>query len=103
TVFRELLENAGSFTEAGGSISVGVTEADRDVLVRIQDSGPGIAEAGLGRVFERFFTTRGRARGTGLGLALLEAIGLAHGGGVHVESKAGRGALFEVRLPRGAA
>jgi signal transduction histidine kinase len=76
-----------------------VTNAE--VSVTIDDSGPGIAEADLPKVFTRFFTTRGGARGTGLGLALVRAVVEAHGGRITARSPATGGASFEVRLPRG--
>jgi signal transduction histidine kinase len=71
-----------------------------DVVLVVADTGPGIAPEDLPRVFSRFFTTRGRSRGTGLGLALVQAVAHAHGGSVAVSSPPGRGAIFEVRLPR---
>jgi signal transduction histidine kinase len=99
-LFRELLENAGSFSGDGGLVSVRVTASTEDVVVTVTDTGPGIAPQDLPRVFTRFFTTRGRARGTGLGLALVRAVAEAHGGSVTVQSSPGAGAAFEVRLPR---
>jgi two-component system NtrC family sensor kinase len=51
-------------------------------------------------VFDRFFTTRGRAHGTGLGLALVKAVALAHGGDVGVERAPDRGAIFHLDLPK---
>jgi two-component system sensor histidine kinase ChvG len=99
-LFLELLENARSFAGEGGRVDVCVLCEERDVVVRVTDTGPGIAPEDLPRVFSRFFTTRGRARGTGLGLALVEAVARAHGGIVTVRSSPGAGATFEVRLPR---
>lgn len=107
SVFAELLENAASFASHGlatggtPTVTVGLRR-DRGVgqiVVTVTDTGPGIAEDDLPRVFTRFFTTRGRQRGTGLGLALVKAVVQAHGGTVGVRSKAGAGALFEVQLP----
>ena len=51
-------------------------------------------------LFDRFFTTRGRAHGTGLGLALVKAVVVAHGGDVRAESSVGRGATFRFAVPR---
>ena len=96
---RELLENADSFTHIGGSIGLYArVEADRLALA-VSDQGPGIPEESLGRVFDRFFTTRGDKRGTGLGLAMVRATALAHGGDVKVSSSAGRGTTFTVYFP----
>jgi signal transduction histidine kinase len=99
-LLRELLENGASFAHAGGSVRVHVSAVGRTALVSVSDSGPGIAPEDLGRVFDRFFTTRGvEQRGTGLGLALVKAVAEAHGGSVAVRSTPGQGASFEVRLP----
>jgi two-component system sensor histidine kinase ChvG len=99
-LFRELLENAASFAGEGGTVTVLLEALPEDVRVAVRDSGPGIREEDLPRVFSRFFTTRGRQRGTGLGLALARAVAEAHGGTVVASSVAGDGATFEVRLPR---
>jgi signal transduction histidine kinase len=79
---------------------VRIEASDDAVHVAVTDSGPGIADADLPRVFDRFFTTRGAALGTGLGLALVKAVVVAHGGEVRAESPPGRGAAFHVVLPR---
>jgi two-component system sensor histidine kinase ChvG len=97
---RELLDNARSFAGEGGRVDVRVETRGDDVVLVVSDTGPGIAPEDLPRVFSRFFTTRGRSRGTGLGLALVQAVAHAHGGSVVVSSPPGRGATFEVRLPR---
>lgn len=99
SLLRELLENAVSFAGSGGRVSIAVTRERAHVHVVVEDSGPGIAREDLPRVFERFFTTRGRTRGTGLGLALVKAVAEAHGGAVTVRSAPGEGATFTVVLP----
>jgi signal transduction histidine kinase len=100
TLVRELLENARSFAGDGGRVEARVEAHGDDVVLVVSDTGPGIAPQDLPRVFSRFFTTRGRSRGTGLGLALVKAVAEAHGGSVGATSKPGEGASFEVRLPR---
>ena len=66
----------------------------------MQDSGEGIAEADIPHIFERFRTNPGScARGTGLGLALVQAIAAGHGGEVRVQSEIGSGSRFELVLP----
>lgn len=108
-VVRNLIENAFSFAQARGeSAHVAITLRhapplaegdDPRVELRVEDNGPGIAQVDLGRVFDRFFTSRGDRRGTGLGLALVKATVEAHGGAVRVESAPNTGATFVVELP----
>ena len=98
--FGNLLSNAASFAGASGRVELTLEASPTDVWVHLVDSGPGIDPAHLPRVFERFFTTRLEAGGTGLGLAMTKAIIEAHGGSISVESPPGRGARFSVRLPR---
>jgi two-component system sensor histidine kinase ChvG len=100
TALRNLVENAASFAAPDGEVEVVLDATDEVVSVSVRDTGPGIAEADLPRVFDRFFTTRGRTIGTGLGLALVKAMIVAHGGEVRAESTPGRGATFHVTLPK---
>jgi two-component system sensor histidine kinase ChvG len=99
SALRNLIENAASFAAPGGEVGVAVDVADGAVTVSVRDTGPGITDADLPRVFDRFFTTRGRAHGTGLGLALVKAVAIAHGGDARVESAPGHGATFRFTLP----
>ena len=104
-VFENILDNAASFSPDGSTVSVRVVFDSGAVTVRIADEGPGIPEANLMRIFDRFFTFRPegarRAAGhTGLGLAIVSAIVDAYGGSVTVANGEVRGAVFTVRLPR---
>jgi signal transduction histidine kinase len=100
--FANLLLNAGEVvSQAGrGTVSVDVREADGQVEVRVLDDGPGIAPENVERVWEPDFTTK--ARGTGLGLALVRQTVLAHGGRVWARNRPEGGAEFGVALPAGA-
>jgi two-component system, OmpR family, sensor histidine kinase ChvG len=103
-VFENLLDNALSFSPAGSTIVVSVTAENGDVVTRIADAGPGIPEANMGRIFDRFFTHRpdaSRHSGghTGLGLAIVRTIVQAYGGTI-TAANAERGAVFTVQLPR---
>ena len=101
--FANLIDNAIKYTPPGGRVDVEVTRiADRAVL-RVHDTGHGIAPDELPRIFDRLFRgDRSRAeRGLGLGLSLVKAIVEAHGGSVEVESEVGRGSTFIVSLPVG--
>lgn len=102
-LLRELLENGASFAGEGGAVTVRLAARadgrEREVVVEVSDTGPGIRSEDLPRVFDRFFTTRGEKRGTGVGLALVRAVARAHGGEATVRSDAGSGATFVVTLP----
>jgi PAS domain S-box-containing protein len=65
----------------------------------VSDTGPGIEAVTMEKIFDPFFTTKPREEGTGLGLSVVHGIVASHGGGIHVESEAGQGAVFTVYLP----
>ncbi|HUP59195.1 MAG TPA: ATP-binding protein [Thermoanaerobaculia bacterium] len=103
-VFENLLDNAASFSPQGSAVSIRATAEASTVATRIADQGPGIPEANIGRIFDRFFThrpdaARHEAGHTGLGLAIVSSIVDAYGGTV-VVTNAERGAVFTIRLPR---
>ncbi len=105
-VLGNLLHNAVKFTGPGGQIEVRAQARGEDVEFAVQDTGCGIAEKDLPRIFERFYKTdRARARGqngqggTGLGLAIARHIVEAHGGKMRVESSEGKGSTFYFTLP----
>src|SRR5690606_17953042 len=81
-------------------LSHGSLAAGRWVRLRVTDTGHGIDPAVLERIFEPFFTTRPAGEGTGLGLPTVHGIVGGHGGAIHVDSRPGHGATFEVYLPR---
>lgn len=102
-VFENILDNAASFSPPGGVVHVGLRADGSTAVVRVEDEGPGIPEAHLSRIFDRFFTYRPAAarrdsRHTGLGLAIVRAIVAGYGGSV-MGVNGERGAAFEVRLP----
>lgn len=103
-VFTNLLINAAHAIEAGEAdrnrIRVMSSAVDTQVLVRIEDTGCGIPDDILDKIFAPFYTTKPRGQGTGLGLALSADIIRKHGGDIRVTSEVGRGTCFEVRLPR---
>jgi two-component system, NtrC family, sensor kinase len=68
-------------------------------VVRVSDTGKGIAPAHVKRLFEPFFTTKAPGEGTGLGLSLARNIVLAHGGSIDVSTALGSGSTFTIRLP----
>jgi signal transduction histidine kinase len=78
-------------------ISVAFEGERQQVVVRVRDTGPGIGEANLGKIFDPFFSTK--QRGTGLGLALVQEIVVEHGGQIDVQSRPGEGTTFVLRFP----
>lgn len=99
TALRNLIDNAASFAGPGGTVRIAVRDDGARVVVDVEDTGPGIRDEDAARVFDRFFTTRGAARGTGLGLALVRAVIEAHGGAVEVR-RPERGAALRATIPR---
>ncbi len=97
-----LVANAIKFTPRGGSVTVAAEATGGDVAIGVTDTGIGIEPEQRARVFERFYKAdRGRGDGgTGLGLAIVKHIALAHEGNVSVDSRAGHGSTFTMRLPR---
>ena len=103
-VFSNLLSNALKFTTAGGAVRVEASRRERDgipeVCFSIHDTGAGIPEDQLGRIFERFYQGAARGRtGAGLGLYIARGIVEAHGGHIWVESEVGAGTTFFFTLP----
>lgn len=105
-VITNLLGNAIKYTPAGGSITIATEELEGGKVVRfgIIDTGPGIPEAYLTRVFEKFEQVTGqRSGGTGLGLTITKHFVEAHLGKVWVESVLGKGSQFYFTVPQGLA
>jgi signal transduction histidine kinase len=83
----------------GGELAVGLKMIDRSAVIKVQDTGCGIASEYLPRIFEPFFTTKSEGQGTGMGLAVSYGIISRHGGHIEVESVVGSGSTFTIRLP----
>ncbi len=105
-VLRNLLDNALRHTPAGGTIQVEAASAGGQVQVSVSDSGPGVAEADLERIFDRFYrgeTSRrrdeGAASGAGLGLAIARGLVQAHRGRIWAEPSPLGGVSVQIRLP----
>jgi signal transduction histidine kinase len=100
-----LLSNAVKFTPAGGRVTVSVTALGDIAHLEVSDTGVGIPEDELGKLFERFYraSTATAIKGTGLGLSITKGIVEAHGGTIAVRSEPGVGTTFSVDLPLPAA
>jgi len=94
-----LVVNALQAMPEGGTLTVRTRLCDHNVSLVVEDTGIGMSEDVLQQVFVPFFTTKDVGQGTGLGLPVVHGIVTSHGGTIRVESKAGRGTRFEIRLP----
>jgi len=103
-ILDNLIDNAVKYTPEGGRIRVGWFLEDGEVCLQVADSGIGIPEQDLPRIFERFYRVdKARSRelgGTGLGLSIVKHLAQAMHGSVGVASEVGKGTTFTVRLPR---
>jgi two-component system phosphate regulon sensor histidine kinase PhoR len=103
-ILDNLVDNALKYTPAGGRIQVQWWAEEDQVWLAVEDTGIGIAERDLARIFERFYRVdRARSRelgGTGLGLAIVKHLAQAMRGSVSATSRLGLGTTFSVRLPR---
>ena len=101
-VVMNLIANAWQALEdvGGGTIDISAKVSDGEwVDLAVSDTGPGIPERHLDKVFDPFFTTKPEGKGTGLGLSISYGIITDHGGTIEVDSRAGMGTTFTVRLP----
>jgi signal transduction histidine kinase len=101
-VFMNVIFNAAEAMDGTGTLTLRTSfdPARDEVSVAIADTGHGIKEEDKERLFEPFFTTKDVGKGTGLGLAISYGILQKHHGTIEVQSEAGRGATFTIRLPR---
>lgn len=114
-MLMNLCINAGQALEASGELAIHVSEVSEwpappdverpgpAVCLEVSDTGPGMEQAVLDRLFEPLFTTRCTEGGSGIGLMVVQRIVQNHGGAIHVESRLGEGTTFRVYLPVGSA
>ena len=104
TILDNLLDNALKYTHQEGNVEVRWTTDDKRVVISISDTGVGIPQEHLGRIFERFYRVdKARSRemgGTGLGLSIVKHLTQVFGGSIRVESTQGEGTTFTVELLR---
>ena len=97
-VFFNLAANAVQSIEKSGILTVSscVTH-DNNIAVAFKDTGCGIPKGNLQKIFDPLFSTK--AKGTGLGLSVVASLVEGHGGTIEIESEAGKGSIFTVKLP----
>lgn len=98
-VLMNLLINAGQAIEGRGTLVLATGSEDGEAWISISDSGCGIPDEALQRIFDPFYTTKAIGRGTGLGLAICYSIIAKHHGRIEVSSRVGVGSTFRVVLP----
>lgn len=100
-ILISIITNAIQAMKDSGTLSVGVgtDSTNRNVLVKISDTGKGIPEGDIKNIFEPFFTTKPPGEGTGLGLAVSQTLVTEHKGEILVDSKVGSGSTFTIKLP----
>ena len=96
-VLTNLVVNAVQAMSDGGKLRIRAERTGKDVLVSVEDTGIGISEENMGKLFQPLFTTK--PKGQGLGLPVCKRIVEAHGGDILVESRVGRGSTFKIRIP----
>jgi signal transduction histidine kinase len=99
-VIANLLDNAIKYTGKGGKVSIVLSNRERDILVQIADTGVGIPEECISRIFDAFYRITRDSKGSGLGLSIARKIIEANGGRIWVESESGKGSTFSFTLPR---
>jgi len=101
-MFINLIDNAINYTEKG-SIVISIGRKDNRIMIQVRDTGNGIPEDDLPRIFERFYVVdKSRSRrlgGTGLGLSIVKHIVLLHNGTIDVKSMPGTGTIFFISFP----
>jgi signal transduction histidine kinase len=99
-IFVNLLSNAFKFTSGGGEVTITASQRDAFILHEIRDTGIGIPEDKIEKIFEEFYQVEsGKYGGTGLGLAITKRVIEEHGGKIWAESRLGQGSTFYFTLP----
>ena len=97
-VLINLMQNAIDAIKTNGKITLKILSDDKYIIIVLSDTGPGISESNLERIFDLYFTTK--AEGTGIGLSIIQRIIAEHDGMITVESKEGEGTIFNIKMPQ---
>lgn len=97
-VLHNIVKNAAEAMPGGGTLTITVEQADETAVFQVRDTGVGIPPDVLPTIFEPF-VTHGKAGGTGLGMAIVESVVVAHRGRIRVDSSPGEGTCFTIELP----
>jgi len=98
-VFLNMLINASQAIKERGTVTISTSKTETHILISIADTGCGVPEELLSKLYDPFFTTKEVGQGTGLGLSISHGIILKHSGRIEVESKVGEGTCFTIYLP----
>jgi two-component system NtrC family sensor kinase len=98
-VFLNLVANARDAMPKGGTLSVATSSDDENIEIKIADTGVGIEDEHISKIFDSFFTTKDSVKGVGLGLSVCYGFIKDHGGDVQVQSQVGTGTTFEIKFP----
>jgi two-component system NtrC family sensor kinase len=98
-VFLNMVGNARDAMPEGGTLTVKTSSSDHTITIDITDTGVGIKEENIKKIFDAFFTTKDSVKGVGLGLSVCYGFIVDHGGDITVKSKPGSGTTFTITLP----
>jgi signal transduction histidine kinase len=98
-VCTNLIINAVQAMPEGGRLTLRTSTSDNLLKIEVQDTGCGIPQENMRKLFTPFFTTKGKGKGVGLGLAVAHGIIQRHQGRIEVQSKEGEGTTFTIYLP----
>jgi signal transduction histidine kinase len=101
-LFFNILDNAMKYTAENGKIAIGLSQDTYYAIVKVKDTGVGIALDQQARIFDRFYrmdAARSETQGYGLGMAIAQAIVASHNGKIRVDSAVGKGTTFSLYLP----
>jgi signal transduction histidine kinase len=106
SIASNLISNAVRYTPAFGTVTIQVANQENEAILRVTDTGIGMTEEAISRIFDKFFRAEEarklEPKGLGMGLSIVDRLVRAHNGRVEVESKLGQGSIFSVILPASA-